>query len=259
MAREESSDLEALLHKYEGREELLFASSMYDRILEEAPRAVEKVGIVDRTAQAAVNFLRWNLDHLTRWKQGDPTQRKTMLRAILTAVPSFVASIFERETPRDDKLLTFIVMYDPGLLFRWAVIAGQVALAGVLGTAYAVNPAYCHCIAGYVEEDARETYSEIIDTIENAPDDTDLAAWRTTLAPPIARAYWRLGDTGTVLDLMKAVRADEPRQPSVPGRVTNPFEDPKIDEILLRYVTELLSLGRADGDTLAPPKRSPHG
>ena len=62
---------------------------------------------------------------------------------------------------------------------------------------------------GYVEEEACSTYTKIIDAIEKAPEGSELASWRTEKAPKIAIAYWHLGKEGTVLDLMKAVRADE--------------------------------------------------
>ena len=49
------------------------------------------------------------------------------------------------------------------------------------------------------------------------------AAWRTQIAPAIGRAYWHLGEEGTVLDLMLAIRADEANHRDVnhlvPGRV----------------------------------------
>ena len=37
----------------------------------------------------------------------------------------------------------------------------------------------------------------------------NLRQWRTEEAPEIAKSYWKLGEHGTVLDLMYAVRADE--------------------------------------------------
>lgn len=36
-----------------------------------------------------------------------------------------------------------------------------------------------------------------------------MAAWRTEMAPDIGKSYWHLGENGTVLDLMYAIRADE--------------------------------------------------
>lgn len=68
---------------------------------------------------------------------------------------------------------------------------------------------YCDRFVGYVEEEACSTYTKIIKAIENAPEGSELGAWRTEKPPQIAIAYWKLGQDGTVLDLMKAVRADE--------------------------------------------------
>jgi hypothetical protein len=36
-----------------------------------------------------------------------------------------------------------------------------------------------------------------------------MAQWRTELAPDMAKAYWHLGEKGTVLDMLYAIRADE--------------------------------------------------
>ena len=76
-------------------------------------------------------------------------------------------------------------------------------------TAYILSPKFCHRLVGYVEEEACSTYTKIIKAIETAPEGSELAAWRTEKPPKIAAAYWKLGTEGTVLDLMKAVRADE--------------------------------------------------
>ncbi|KAJ8598290.1 hypothetical protein CTAYLR_005990 [Chrysophaeum taylorii] len=235
------------------------------------------VNLTDNIAFGTVKLLRWNFDFFTRWNVGDLTQQKIMLRAIfletIAAVPGFVGAMFRhfralRSMQRDGgwtnllleeaeneklHLLTFIRLYEPGLLFRWAVIAGQVAFAGFFGSAYAINPAYCHRLVGYVEEEACATYTKIIKGIEAAPGGSDLAAWRTEIAPAIGRAYWHLGENGTVLDLMKAIRADEANHRDVnhlaagikPGQI-NPFYDPaaKFDQMLLKYVDDLLTIGR---------------
>ena len=88
---------------------------------------------------------------------------------------------------------------------------------------YVINPTYCHRLVGYVEEEACSTYTKIIGGIEAAPEGSELAAWRTQIAPAIGRAYWHLGEEGTVLDLMLAIRADEANHRDVnhlvPGRV----------------------------------------
>ena len=81
-----------------------------------------------------------------------------------------------------------------------------------------------------------------------------MAKWRTELAPPIVRAYWKLGEQGTVLDLMYAIRADEAEHRDVnhlcsdlkPGMI-NPVFNPeeKLNTMLLRYVQDIME---RDGD-----------
>ena len=76
-----------------------------------------------------------------------------------------------------------------------------------------------------------------------------MAAWRTQISPAIGRAYWHLGEEGTVLDLMLAIRADEANHRDVnhlaagmkPGQI-NPFFDPeaKLDKMLLKYAHDIL-------------------
>ena len=132
-------------------------------------------------------------------------------------------------------LLAFIKMYQPGTMFRLAVIGGQCVFATFFGTMYVINPTYCHRLVGYVEEEACSTYTKIIGGIEAAPEGSELAAWRTQIAPAIGRAYWHLGEEGTVLDLMLAIRADEANHRDVnhlaagmkPGQI-NPFFDPEV-------------------------------
>ena len=129
-------------------------------------------------------------------------------------------------------LLTFVRMKNPGTLFRAAVIGGQfgfgalfgeqrcnhkgtkihvltIYLLVTVGLSYIVAPKFCHRFVGYIEEEAVMTYTKIIDVIEDAPEGSDMGKWKKEIAPRIARSYWKLGQDGTVLDVMYAVRADE--------------------------------------------------
>ena len=149
-------------------------------------------------------------------------------------------------------LLTFVRMKDPGMALRIAVIVGQFGFGAAFLTAYTISPAFCHRFVGYVEEEACSTYTKIIKAIESAPEDSDLANWRTQAPPKIARAYWKLHG-GTVLDLMKAVRADEAEHRDVnhlmsgirEGQI-NPLFDPeaKLDKMLATYVSDLMRRGK---------------
>jgi Alternative oxidase len=144
-------------------------------------------------------------------------------------------------------------MKNPGFLFRVAVIVGQFGFGAAFSLAYLISPAFCHRFVGYVEEEACSTYTKIIKTIETAPEGEDIAAWRTESPPKIAIAYWKLGEKSTVLDLMKAVRADEAEHRDVNHLVSgakegqpNPLNDPeaKIDTMLKKYVKAIMSRGK---------------
>lgn len=107
---------------------------------------------------------------------------------------------------------------------------------------------FCH---HFFVEEACSTYTKIISTIENAPEDTELAKWRTEPAPKIARSYWHLGENGTVLDMFYSVRADEAEHRDVnhltaelksDGDVVNPVfnTEQKLNTMLLKYVKDLM-------------------
>jgi hypothetical protein len=77
-----------------------------------------------------------------------------------------------------------------------------------------------------------------------------MATWRTEAPPKIAISYWKLGEEATVLDLMKAVRADEAEHRDVNHIVSgmkdgesNPFYDPeyKVNLMLSKYVKDIMT------------------
>jgi hypothetical protein len=147
-------------------------------------------------------------------------------------------------------LLTFVQMKDPGMMFRASVIAGQFGFGTFFSLAYLLSPSFCHRFVGYVEEEACSTYTKIIKTIETAPEGSDIAAWRTEAPPKIAISYWKLGEDATVLDLMKAVRADEAEHRDVNHTISglkdgqiNPYYDPeyKLNMMLSKYIRDIMT------------------
>lgn len=101
-----------------------------------------------------------------------------------------------------------------------------------------------------MEEEAVSTYTKIIKAIEIAPEGSEIGAWRTEKPPKIAISYWKLGPEGTVLDLMKAVRADEAEHRDVNHLISgvkegqvNPLYDPqsKLDMMLTKYVQAVMT------------------
>jgi len=234
----------------------------------------------DRAAFQAVKIVRGIFDTGTGWSNEKiVTPEKILNRVIfletVAAVPGMVAAVTRhfrslRRMERDGglmhlfleeannermHLLSFIKMKDPVMLFRGAVIFSQFGFGTAFLLAYMASPKFCHRFVGYIEEEACHTYTKIVGAIEEAPNGSDLAAWRTEHAPAIAKAYWKLGETGTVLDLVYAVRADEAEHrdvnhacsdlPELNGgpKAMNPFHDPdtKVNELLRKYVKDMMT------------------
>jgi Alternative oxidase len=257
--------------------EYLFFKSHSDYTTEELTGVemthTEPQGMRDRLALASVKAVRFVFDQATGWNVGGITQDKILNRAIyletIAAVPGMVAAIVRhfrslRNMQRDGgmmqmfldeannermHLLTFVRMKNPGSLFRAAVIAGQFGFGSVFLLGYVISPKFCHRFVGYIEEEAVTTYSKIIKAIETAPQGSELAKWQSELAPNIARAYWKLGPNGTVLDVMYAVRADEAEHRDVnhlcsviaddaPNPISN--TEQKLNTMLLKYVQDIM-------------------
>jgi len=234
---------------------------------------VEPKTFIDKAAFGSVKAVRLLFDSATGWN-GIITKEKVLQRVIfletIAAVPGMVAAIIrhfkslrlmerdgglinmflEEATNERMHLLSFVRMKNPGLFFRAAVIGGQFGFGSAFFVSYAVSPNFCHRFVGYVEEEACSTYTKIIKAIEDAPEGSELAEWKTDLAPKIGRSYWHLGENGTVLDLMYAVRADEAEHRDVNHSVVgikagdvNPRFDPalKLDLTLRKYVKSIMT------------------
>lgn len=227
----------------------------------------------DRLALSAVKGVRFMFDKATGWKYGNLTPEIILQRIIfletIAAVPGMVAAVVRhfkslRKMTRDGgmmqmfldeannermHLLTFVRMRDPSKLFRATVIASQFGFGTVFGLAYVISPKFCHRFVGYVEEEACDTYTKIIKSIETAEEGNPLAEWKTQRAPRIARSYWKLGEEGTVLDLMYAVRADEAEHrdvnhvcSSMVDGEANPVSNTEqhLNTMLLKYVKDIM-------------------
>jgi hypothetical protein len=234
----------------------------------------EPTNLMDKIAYNSVKAVRFLFDTATGWNNNNITTEKILNRTIfletIAAVPGMVAAITRhfkslRRMERDGglmhlfleeannermHLLSFIKLKDPGMAFRAAVIFSQFGFGSTFFLSYAVSPKFCHRFVGYIEEEACTTYTKIIKTIEEAPEGSELAQWKTEVAPNIARGYWQLGERGTVLDLMYAVRADEAEHRDVNhtcsglqhGQI-NPWNDPniKMNMMLRKYVADIMS------------------
>jgi hypothetical protein len=228
----------------------------------------------DRLALNTAKSIRFIFDKATGWEYGNLTKSMILHRVIyletIAAVPGMVAAIVRhfqslRNMQRDGgmmqmlldeannermHLLSFVRLKDPNRLFRAAVIAGQAGFGSVFLLGYMISPKFCHRFVGYIEEEACTTYTKIIEAIEASPEGSELATWKTELAPRIARSYWKLGEQGNVLQLMYAVRADEAEHRDVnhfcsdmKDGDTNPVSntEEKLNTMLLKYVQDLMT------------------
>lgn len=185
--------------------------------------------VVDKVALSTVKLLRTSFDVFSGYSIGRLTEAKVLRRAIfletVAGVPGFVAAILRhlrslRRMERDHgwihtllqeaenermHLLTFIKLYQPGIIFRMAVLVTQGVFMNGFFFAYLINPRLCHRFVGYLEEEAVKTYGSILE----AMDDGRLEDFKKRPAPEIAISYWNLGESATCRDLILAVRADE--------------------------------------------------
>jgi len=235
---------------------------------------IEPKTFSDKVAYNSVKLARFGFDTATGWNNEITSTSKVLQRVIfletVAAVPGMTAAIIRhfkslRSMERDGglinmfleeatnermHLLTFVTMRDPSLFFRASVIGAQFGFGTAFLLAYIASPKFCHRFVGYIEEEACSTYTKIIEALETAPEGSDLAKWSAEGAPDIGISYWHLGEDGTVLDLIKAVRADEAEHRDVNHSVVNmqdgdvnPRYDPtiRLDLALNKYVKDMMT------------------
>ncbi|GFZ43938.1 Alternative oxidase, mitochondrial, partial [Saitozyma sp. JCM 24511] len=102
-------------------------------------------------------------------------------------------------------LLTFMTIAQPTWFTRALVLACQGMAYNMLFLAYIFAPKVVHRFVGALEEEAVRTYTHCVQDIERGL----VPEWNNAPAPRIAIDYWRLPTSATLLDVIKAVRADE--------------------------------------------------
>ncbi|KAG9102227.1 hypothetical protein FS749_011656 [Ceratobasidium sp. UAMH 11750] len=101
-------------------------------------------------------------------------------------------------------LMTFMSLKKSSRLFRAWILGAQGVFYNAFFLGYLISPKTAHRFVGYLEE-AVFTYTQCIVDIEAGR----FPEWREKPAPAIALEYWRLPQGATMLDVVKAVRADE--------------------------------------------------
>lgn len=102
-------------------------------------------------------------------------------------------------------LLVALKLYEPGIVMRSLLLVTQGIFWNFFFVFYLVAPRVAHRFVGVLEEEAVLTYSRIIDDIKEGR----LPEWENYPAPRIAIDYWGLPHDAQILDVMRALRADE--------------------------------------------------
>lgn len=102
-------------------------------------------------------------------------------------------------------LLTFLTVSQPTLITRALVLGAQGVFYNVFFLTYLFAPKTAHRFVGALEEEAVRTYTHCIDDMEKGL----VPEWENKPAPQIAIDYWRMPSDATLLDVIRAVRADE--------------------------------------------------
>lgn len=99
-------------------------------------------------------------------------------------------------------LLIWMQHTQPTRIERAFVIAAQGFYVTFYAAMYALSPRIAHRTVGYLEEAAHKAYTEYLEAI-------DSGAIKNVPAGTIAKAYYNLGDSATLRDVVLHVRADE--------------------------------------------------
>lgn len=102
-------------------------------------------------------------------------------------------------------LLTFMTIAQPTWLTRFLCLGAQGLMYNILFFSYLVSPKTVHRFVGALEEEATRTYTHCISDMEKGL----IPEWENVPAPKIAIDYWRMPAESKLLDVIKAVRADE--------------------------------------------------
>ncbi|KAJ9479012.1 Alternative oxidase [Pseudozyma hubeiensis] len=93
----------------------------------------------------------------------------------------------------------------PGLITRSFVLLAQGVFYNFFFIFYLLSPRVAHRFVGVLEEEAVLTYSLILEDLREGR----LPEWENVAAPEIAKQYWQLGEGAMLVDVIRAIRADE--------------------------------------------------
>ncbi|KAK8864380.1 alternative oxidase, mitochondrial [Kwoniella newhampshirensis] len=117
----------------------------------------------------------------------------------------WIHSLLEEAENERMHLLTFMTMAQPSIFTRALVLAAQGVFYNAFFLTYLFSPKSAHRFVGALEEEAVRTYTHCIEDMEAGL----IPEWKDHPAPRIAIDYWRLPADSKLIDVIRAVRADE--------------------------------------------------
>ncbi|XP_047324841.1 ubiquinol oxidase 3, mitochondrial-like [Impatiens glandulifera] len=114
----------------------------------------------------------------------------------------WIKALLEEAENERMHLMTFIELSKPKWYERALVFAAQGVFFNAYFVTYLASPKIAHRIAGYLEEEAVNSYTEFLKDIDNGK-------FENIPAPAIAIDYWRLPADATLRDVVVVIRADE--------------------------------------------------
>ncbi|MBW8371571.1 MAG: alternative oxidase [Thiobacillus sp.] len=175
-------------------------------------------GFRDRIALGFVKFLRVFADAFFAHRYG---HRAVVLETV-AAVPGMVGGTLQhlralRRMESDHgwirtllgeaenermHLMTFLHIAQPTRLERLLVVLAQGAFYNFFFVLYLISPRTAHRVAGYLEEEAVQSYTKYLARVYEG-------ACANVPAPRIAIDYWQLPSDARLRDVILSVRADE--------------------------------------------------
>ena len=99
-------------------------------------------------------------------------------------------------------------VFHAGPVTKALVFAAQVIISPFCWFFCLCNPRFLNRFVGYLEELACETYSTVLDAMDD-PEKQLYKEWRDISAPPVAIQYWKLDEKATWHDTLRRIYADE--------------------------------------------------
>ncbi|CEM16742.1 unnamed protein product [Vitrella brassicaformis CCMP3155] len=117
----------------------------------------------------------------------------------------WIHTLLEESENERMHLMFVLDLKHPSVLTRINILAAQFVSIVGYGVSYLISPRYSHRLAGYLNEEAVQTYT----TLLNELDSGKLPELASMSVPPAARDYWCLAENATIKDVILAMRADE--------------------------------------------------